>query len=329
MAEVATPAQSAAAAPAEPSKAKLWFLALRAPFLVVSILPAILGIVFAFVQAAAFDGVLAALTVAGVVFFQLATNMFNDNFDFRSGNDLAVDHKNPFAGGGRVLTTGRISTKAHLIVASGFLAAGTLIGVAIFFALGGLDTVAGRWLLVIGMLGWGSTVFYVGPPFKFAYRGLGEIVVGMAFGPLVLIGAYLVQARTVSLGAALLSIAIGLLVTAILWINEFPDMKADVSVGKRTAMSRIGPACSLRVYEAMLVAAFVFIVAAVALRAVPLTSLAALVSAPIAVKTIKAARANYADPHALIPANAGTIGLTTVFGITLIAGVALSVFVGW
>ena len=329
MAAVAASAKAAeAAALPEPTQGKLWFLALRAPFLVASLIPASLGILLAFEQVGAFDATLAALTLFGVACFQLATNMLNDNFDYRSGNDLAVDHKNPFAGGGRVLTTGRIGLTAHLAVAVSFLLVGTALGFLIFFALGGLSTFAGSLLLFIGLLGWGSTVFYVGPPLKLAHHGLGEVVVGLCFGPLVLIGAFVVQARAVSTGAVLLSMAVGLLVAAVLWINEFPDVKADLSVGKRTGMSRLGPVRSLRVYEGMLLAAFACVGVAAALGAVAATALLAFVAAPLALKVVRVAHANYTDPHALIPANAGTILLTTIFGILLIAGVALGVALG-
>ena len=325
-AATATAEAGAKPAPAEPTQAKLWLLATRAPFLVASVIPAVLGIVLAFVQVGSLDAALALLTVGGTASFQIATNMLNDNFDYRSGNDQAVDHKNPFAGGGRVLTTGRIPLGAHAAVATVFLAVGTLIGFVIFFALGGLSTYAGTLLLMIGVLGFGAVVFYVGPPLKFAHRGLGEIVVGLSFGPLVVLGAYITQARTVTLSAVALSVAIGLLVTAILWINEFPDRKADLSVGKRTAMARLGPTRSLKVYEGMLYGAFVALPVAVLLGAPP-TTLLALLAAPVALKTMKAARANYEDPHALIPANAGTIGLTVIFGILLIAGTALGTVV--
>jgi len=192
------------APPVEPTQAALWLRSLRAPFLIASIIPACLGIVLAYQEAGSFNMGLALLTLVGVALFQLATNMLNDNFDFRSGNDQAVDHKNPFAGGGRVLTTGRISLKAHMAVASGFLAAGTLIGLLIFFAIGGLSTESGRLLLFIGLLGCGATVFYVGPPLKLAYRGLGEVVVGTCFGPLVVLGAYVTQAGSISSAAVIL-----------------------------------------------------------------------------------------------------------------------------
>src|SRR3990170_327555 len=124
-----------ATASAQPvSQAQLWFRALRAPFLVASVLPVILGGILAWVFLArpgvvvAFNVPLFLLTLIGAVCVHLATNMLNDNFDFRSGNDLAVKHQNPFAGGGRVLTTGKLSVNAHLGVGIAFLGLGALIG---------------------------------------------------------------------------------------------------------------------------------------------------------------------------------------------------------
>ncbi len=320
-------APAAAAAP-DPSQAKLWLLALRGPFLTASLIPATIGIVFAYERVGAFDGQLAALTLVGITLIHLATNMLNDNFDYRSGADKAVEHKNPFAGGGRVLTTGKLSVGAHLAVASGFLAAGTALGILLVLMVGGLEAHAGQVLLVIGALGFGSALFYVGPPLRLAHRGVGEVVVGTSFGPLVVLGAYVVQARDITLGAVLLSLAMGLMITAVLWINEFPDAKADLSVGKRTAMARLGPQRSLRVFEGILVAAFAFPVAAAALGSAPPTVLVSLVTAPIAVKAVKSARGNWSDPHALIPANAGTIQLSALFGVLLIVGIGVAPLLG-
>ena len=329
-------ATATAAATAEPTIGQLWVRALRAPFLIASILPYLLGIVLAYQAARAFDPVLFLLGFIGVVLFHLATNTLNDAFDFRSGNDLAVKHQNPFAGGGRVLITGRISAKAHLAMALGFFVGGVVVGLALFLLLGGFGTPASLGLLAIGVLGAGVVLFYVGPPFRFAHRGVGELLTGLGFGPLVVIGTFLVQTGTWSPGVVLLSLSMGLLVCAILWINEFPDIPADTSVGKRTLVARLGPERALAVYQEMVVTAFVLPVLAVVLRFLfpaiaegvpPVTAVLPLLAAPLAVKAIRHAKANYRDPMALIPANAGTIGLTVVFGVLLIVGVGLGVLV--
>jgi len=317
----------------EPTQAGLWLRALRAPFLVASVLPVLLGILYSFIAVNRFSLSLAIATLVGAVFFHLATNMLNDNFDYRSGNDLAVKHQNPFAGGGRVLTTGRLSLGAHLGLGLGFFAAGTLLGLWLFVQMGGWDSYGGRLLLLIGMVGAGSSLFYVAPPLRLAHHGIGEVVVGLSFGPLVVMGSYIVQTGTFSWSALLLSLAPGLLVAGILWINEFPDLEADSSVGKRTLIVRMGLDRALTVYVGLIVAAFVIPVLSVLLRLTfggswftegpPFTVLLPLATVPLALKTIEAARRNYQDPMALIPANAGTIGLTVLFSLLLILGVGL------
>ena len=90
-------------------------------------------------------------------------------------------------------------------------------------------------LLVIGVVGFIVSLGYTAPPLKFVYRGLGEIAVALGFGPLMLLGAYVVQT-----GGALAwepfvaSIPVALLVALILYVNEIPDRRGDARAGKRT-----------------------------------------------------------------------------------------------
>jgi 1,4-dihydroxy-2-naphthoate octaprenyltransferase len=324
-------ATATAMAPAQVTTGQLWFRALRAPFLVASVIPVILGGVLAwaygsgsltwgplpvFPQPGYFFRVdLFLLTLVGAVFVHLATNMLNDNFDYRSGNDLAVTHQNPFAGGGRVLTTGRLSVNAHLGVAIAFLGTGSLIGLY-------LVTQTNLTLLWIGLVGVFAAFFYVAPPIRLANRGVGELFVGLSLGPLVVMGTYFVQTMRLDWGPLFLSVAFGSLVAAILWINEFPDVEADVSVGKRTLMSRLGAERSTYVFLELVATAYAFVLLAVITGTAPWTVVLTFLSLPLARKAYVGLRANYRDPMALIPANAGTIMLTMVFGILAVIGVA-------
>lgn len=297
----------------------MWLKALRAPFLVASLIPLGVGTSVAFLHLGVLDYFLLFLTVVGGASVHLATNMLNDYYDFKSGNDLAVEHQNPFAGGGRVLPTGLISTRAHFVVASSFLVLGSLIGLYLVILRGYL-------LLVIGLVGVASIYFYVGPPLKLAYHGVGEFFVGLSFGPLIVLGTYLVQTGNLDLAAGLASIPAGLLVTAILWINEFPDVEADLSVGKRTLMARLGRRSSIIVYEGLLVAAYLITVVAALLALLPILTLLSLLSLPIAIKAAVHLRVHYEDPHAMIPANAMTVILLMVFGLLQIGGLLVASF---
>jgi 1,4-dihydroxy-2-naphthoate octaprenyltransferase len=253
--------------------------------------------------------------------------MFNDYFDFKSGNDLQVKHQNPFAGGGRILTAGLVKPSTHILVATTCLILGSLIGFYFIFAL------SLPYLFVLGLIGVISTYAYVGPPFRLAYRGVGEFIVGLNFGPVMTLGAYYVQAHSFAVAPLLASIPVGLLIAAVLWINEFPDMDADNAVGKKTLVLRLGYARSISVYVGMVVTAYILIILYAVLEIfspgiTSLTSLIALLSLPFAAKAIKILRANYKDPHAIIPANANTIFLHLSFGVLAILGFALGAALG-
>ena len=84
---------------------------------------------------------------------------------------------------------------------------------------------------------------YTAPPLKFVYRGLGEIAVAVGFGPLMLLGGYVVQTRgALSWEPFVASLPIALLVALILYVNEIPDRRGDARAGKRTLPVRLSKA---------------------------------------------------------------------------------------
>src|SRR3989440_970083 len=96
---------------------QLWFQALRAPFLIASVIPVLVGALAAWTIRGAFNPSFFVLCLLGAISIHLGANMANDAWDYRSGNDLAVRHLNPFAGGGRVLLRGVLNVRTHLVVA--------------------------------------------------------------------------------------------------------------------------------------------------------------------------------------------------------------------
>ncbi len=301
---------------------------MRVPFLQATLIPVILGTVIAWQLDKVFRLDWFILTIVGASLIQIATNMFNDYFDFKSGNDLQVKHQNPFAGGGRVLTAGLITPSKHLLVSTSCLVLGCLIG--LYFVLAqGLTLLF--WLGLIGVL---SAYTYVGPPFRLAYMGIGELAVGLNFGPIMTLGAYYVQTARLSLEPFLASIPIGLLIAAVLWINEFPDIDADTAVGKKTLVLRLGYMRSVTVYTGLVATSYFLIILYSLLRVftpLQITSYATLIaflSVPIAAKAVRVLRANYRDPHAIIPANAGTVMLHLSFGALSILGFVIGAIVG-
>ncbi len=302
---------------------------MRVPFLQATLIPVILGGVIAWQVVKVFRWDLFLLTLLGAILIQIATNMFNDYFDFKSGNDLQVKHQNPFAGGGRILTAGLITPTKHFLVSSAFLLLGCLIGLYFVFVQG-LTSLF--WLGLIGVI---SSYFYVGPPFKLAHRGIGELIVGLNFGPVMTLGAYYVQTGTWTSVTEpfLASIPIGLLIAAVLWINEFPDMEADKAVGKKTLVLRLGYARSIRVYIGLVGGAYLLILVYAllaiftSLQVTSFATLIALLSIPLALRAVRVLRTNYNDANTIIPANGTSIMLHLSFGILAILGFVIGTLV--
>jgi 1,4-dihydroxy-2-naphthoate octaprenyltransferase len=265
------------------------------------VIPVLVGALAAWTIRGAFHPSLFVLCLLGAMSIHLGANMANDAWDYRSGNDLAVRHLNPFAGGGRVLLRGVLSIQAHLLVALAFLTVGALgvFGVAIAYS-------------------------YVGPPFRLAHHGLGEIAVALEFGPVTVLGTYFVLARRFDPPAIVLSLSLGLLVAGILWINEVPDIPADSSVGKRTLVVRLGVERATTVFAGLIAAAYVVLLIGVLFAGLTPWALLGLLAVPLAAKPVRGLRAAKDDPHALIPSNAGMIMATMATGILLLVGLALS-----
>lgn len=209
--------------------------------------------------AAARDGELAwswlALTVAGIFFIEVAKNASGELFDFDSGADLAVSRENrtPFSGGKRVLVDGLLTRDQTRGIAGGAYAMGAAAG----FYIAAAREPRVLWL---GLAGIALAYFYQAPPFKLSYHGLGEAAVALAYGPLVCAGTYLVQRGGVTQDVLLVSLPLGALVAAFLWINEFPDYAADRGAGKRTLVVRLGRRRAARVFAVIVAAAFAFLV---------------------------------------------------------------------
>jgi 1,4-dihydroxy-2-naphthoate octaprenyltransferase len=176
-----------------------------------------------------------ALTVLGIFCIEVAKNASGEIFDFDSGADTAVapEDRSPFSGGKRVLVDGLLTRSQTWGIAAAGYVCGAVAGIAI-------ATLREPGVLWIGVLGMACAWFYHAPPLKLSYRGLGELAVVLAYGPLICTGTYLVQRGSVSREVLLLSIPLGLLIAAFLVINEFPDVRADLAAGKRNLVVRLG-----------------------------------------------------------------------------------------
>ena len=195
-------------------------------------------------------------------------------------------------------------------LAIGFYTAGTLVGLY-------LAATRGWELVSLGVFGFVLSLFYAAPPVRLAHRGLGELAVGIGFGPLMVVGSYFVQAQTWSVEALYASLPVAILIATVLYINEIPDRLWDARAGKKTLVVRLSWERAIRGYYLLLAAAYALIAIGALLNLLPLASLVALATIPLAWTAGRVLSKNYRFPYRLIPANAYTILLHLLTGLLL------------
>jgi 1,4-dihydroxy-2-naphthoate polyprenyltransferase len=289
-----------------------FFLATRLPFLTATLVPVFLGIAAAGLDHH-FSWWLALLTLVGAISIHLGLNVANDFFDARSGADEVNVTPTMFSGGSRVIQYGLVSERQMLAIAAACYAVAVSIGVA-------LTAITGIGLLWLGVAGVLISWFYTAPPLRLVHRGLGELAVALGFGPIMVLGAYFVQTGHYGWRPAILSIPVALLVMLILYANEIPDRIADARVGKRTLVVRLSPRIVLRGYALAATLAYAALIAGVAARVLPPPTLVALLTVPLAWRTLQGLREHYDDPYEVMPSLQNNVLLHLATGLLLVAG---------
>ncbi|MDD2534692.1 MAG: prenyltransferase [Eubacteriales bacterium] len=269
---------------------KKWIQAIRLSVLTASVLPAVLGAVYAYYEKGIFLVWPFILTLLGIALIHTGANLINDYFDYKSGADTQNQEYLPgVTGGSRVVVDGFIPLKTVLNVAIATFVLGTAIGVYLAIIAGPVV----YWLIGFGLL---TSVIYTTPRFNLINMKLGEIVIGLDFGILTILGAYYVQTGTFSLNAFFVSIPVGILIAAILLINEFQDYQSDLKVGKKTTVVRIGRKAGSQLLTTMLISLQILVLVDVILGALPLWSLLSLLSAPLLFQSIQVAKKHFDQP---------------------------------
>jgi 1,4-dihydroxy-2-naphthoate octaprenyltransferase len=293
-----------------------WLVITRAPFLTATIVPILAGAAWVVARGMAtpFPWLPFALALVGGIALHVAANTFNDYFDWQSGTDPANnDYFQPLTGGSRSIELGLISERDLFRVGMASLAIAAAMGV-------GLLTLRGPLVLVFGVIGAFSAYFYTAPPLRLAARrGLGELFVGLNFGPLMVAGTVYALTGTFAPVDLLVGLPIGLLITAVLWINQFPDLASDRATGKINLVVVLGKERARWGYLLLVGGAFAVVTGGVALGLLPGGALLALAALPLGVYTTVVLFRRYAD-RALVSANSATIALHLLVGVLLAAG---------
>ena len=206
-----------------------WIQASRLPFYVATFIPLAIGWVLAIKTGSPARPGRFVLVFLGSFMVHLLTNLANDYFDHLVGTDAG-----DAIGGSRVIQEGKISPRTmwRVIVALYVFAFAIAFVIVLGFKL---------YLLTIPILFAAfSSYFYVAPPVRYGYYGLGELFVGINMGPIMVVGTYWVIAGHPDVIPLLISIPIGLMVASILYYQSLPDMKTDEAAGKHTFAVRLG-----------------------------------------------------------------------------------------
>lgn len=211
---------------------KRYFAATRPAFLTASVAACLLGQAGALYSGVQLHAGYAVLTLLLAMLVHAAVNVLNDYFDALNGTDnVNVERLYPFTGGSRFIQNGVLALNQTACL--GYV----LLGVSV---LGGLWL---SWQIGFGLLGIGAIGVLIGWAYSAAVprlnsRGLGELCVLIGFLGVV-VGADYVQRHAFSWQPVMVGMAYALLVTNLLYINQFPDRKADAHAGKHNLVVRL------------------------------------------------------------------------------------------
>ena len=276
----------------KPGFAKLMIMEMRPQFL--TLIPCVYapGIALAWLGGA-FNGLHLILALIGGLLIHGCANILNDYTDWVRGTDKLVV-RTPFSGGSGLIKAGMLTPKQVLIEG--------LVTLAIAMAIGAYFIVIYPVLLWVVAVGALLTILYTPVLTKTI---ITEIFPGLGLGVIPVIGAYVVMqpAGKVALTPELwwLSVPAGLLVAALLWINELPDIKADTATGRKHAVLLLGTKKAAIGYGVLIVLTYVSIIVPVILGVLSPWALLSLASIPLGFKAVSGAIKNHDSIEDIIP----------------------------
>jgi 1,4-dihydroxy-2-naphthoate octaprenyltransferase len=288
-----------------------WLAALRPVSFTASVIPVLVGTAIAADEE--FHPLLFVLALAGSIAIHAGTNLVNDYFDYVKGTDSAES-----LGPSGMIQRGILSPRAVLAGGIGAFAVGATFGLII-------TAMTGWPVLALGVASVLAGYFYTASPFSLAYRGLGEVVVFVFMGPVIVLGAYYVQTETWAWAPFIASVPVGLLVAAILHANNVRDIENDRRNNKWTLAALAGRPLADYEYIALTLGGYAVVVIMTIAGSAPWPVLITLLSLPIALRVVMAeGRASSARSLNIVLAQ--TAGLHMLFGALLAAGFTIAVW---
>ena len=277
-------------------------------FLYAGLMPYLLGAAWAYAIGGTLDAAMFWSGLGGVVLAVIGVEAFNDYFDARLGTDRVFDPE----GGAPV---------PDAVFWVGVVAFAGALGVGIY-----LTSRIGWPILAFALAGGAAAIFYEAPPIRWSYRGLGEAVIALSYGPWMVLGSLYLHTRTFDTGALLASLLPGLLIMALAVVNAVPDFHQDRLVGKRNLVVRLGRRRAVALYLALAAGGLAVVPVGVAAGPFPLACLAALLAVPLIVASGRCAVESYEAPRRFLPAMRHMVTAYVVATGLFIAGLLVQ---GW
>lgn len=291
---------------------KAWLQASRPFSFTASMVPVILGGAMGYFTSDQFHWLLLPLVIICSLLFHAGTNLVSDYCDHKKNIDTDYTF-----GGSRVIQQNLIKPKTLLIGGLSMFAVAVILAIPMIY-------VHGLPMVIIGAIGLMGGIFYTAMPVAYKYVGLGDLMVFILMGPLMVIGSYFALTGTMNTNVILISLPIGCLVAAILWANNLRDIKHDSDAGIKTLAIILGIEKAKIGYNILVIAAYLLVVTMVLLKIISVFALAVLITLPLAIKDIKAiSNARVDNPQASATLDVETAKLHLGFGVMLIIAVIL------
>jgi 1,4-dihydroxy-2-naphthoate octaprenyltransferase len=254
------------------------------------------------------------LIFVGALAAHISVNALNEYFDFRSGLDLRTQ-PTPFSGGSGTLPAR--PQAARLALTTGLVSLGIAALVGVFFVF-----VQGLGLLPLGLLGLVVIVAYT--PWMTRNPLLCLVAPGLGFGPFMVMGADFCLTGSYSWPAFFASLVPFFLVSNLLLLNQFPDVEADRTVGRRHLLVVAGPRTSSLVYAAMLLGAYLSIVIGWIVGTLPAWALLGLLTLPLAFQAARGAYQYGGQIERLVPYLAQNVLITLLTPLLTAIGIFIA-----
>src|SRR5262245_40024033 len=272
-------------------------------FLYAGLLPYLLGAAWAYAIAGAFDAPAFWSGLAGVVLAVIGVEAFNEYFDSRMGTDRVFNPADMPPMGDGVLWLGVAAFTCAFVV-------------GVYLALHG-----GWPILAFALVGGAAAIFYVAPPIRWAYRGLGELVIALSYGPWMVLGSLYLHTQRLSWPALVASLVPGCLIMGLAVVNAIPDFHQDRLVGKRNLVVRLGRRRAVSLYLGLAAAGLAVVPLGVVAGLFPWPCFAALLALPLLLESGRIARTTYETPRAFVPAVRNIVACYLVAVLLFTAGI--------